>query len=121
MTGRGLSAPSLRIDTGSGPIELDEITSEDVYLDTGSGSIQVELLGDVESLEVDTGSGSVTVWLPEIAGAELEVETGSGVIEVDLPLQIRRSARDHVIGTIGDGQGRIHIDTGSGSVRLVRR
>ena len=121
VTGRGLSATSLRIDTGSGRIELDEVTSEDVYLDTGSGSIRIELLGDVENLDIDTGSGSVTVWLPEIAGAELEVETGSGGIELDFPVQIRRAGRDHVIGTIGDGRGRIHIDTGSGSIRLARR
>ena len=105
VTGRGLSATSLRIDTGSGRIELDEVTSEDVYLDTGSGSIRIELLGDVENLDIDTGSGSVTVWLPEIAGAELEVETGSGGIELDFPVQIRRAGRDHVIGTIGDGRG----------------
>ena len=121
VTGRRLSATSVRVDTGSGRIELDEVTSEDVSLDTGSGSIRVEILSDVENLDIDTGSGSVTVWLPEIAGAELEIETGNGGIELDFPVQIRRAGRDHVIGTIGDGRGRIHIDTGSGSIRLARR
>jgi hypothetical protein len=28
--------------------------------------------------------------------------------------------RDHVEGRIGDGRGQIEIDTGSGSVRLLR-
>ena len=31
------------------------------------------------------------------------------------------SERDHVRGRIGDGRGRIHVDTGSGGVRVLRR
>ncbi len=121
VTGMNLTAVTVRVDTRSGSIELEQVRSEDVYLDTGSGSIRVELMEDVENLMVDTGSGSVTVWMPEGVGAEIEIETGSGGIDLDFPVQIRRAGRDHVLGTIGDGRGRINIDTGSGSVRLARR
>ncbi len=121
VTGTNLTAAMVRVDTGSGPVELERVSSENVYIDTGSGSVRVELMEDIENLVVDTGSGSVTVWIPEGAGAELEVETGSGGIDLDFPVQIRRASRDHVLGTIGDGRGRIRIDTGSGSVRLARR
>ena len=121
VTGLNLSAGTVRVDTGSGGIELEQVASGDVYLDTGSGSVRVELLQDIETLMVDTGSGSVTVWIPEGAGAELEVESGNGGIDLDFPVQIRRADRDHVVGSIGDGRGRINIDTGSGSVRLARR
>ena len=119
--GSNLFADRVRVDTGSGRIELEQVSAEDVYLDTGSGSVRVELMEDVENLVIDTGSGSVTVWMPEAVGAELEVETGNGGIDLDFPVQIRRAGRDHVVGTIGDGRGRIRIDTGSGSVRLARR
>ena len=121
VIGMNLTASTVRVDTGSGSIELERVSSRDVYLDTGSGSVRVELMEDVDNLMVGTGFGSVTVWIPESAGAELEVETGSGGIDLDFPVQIRRAGRDHVFGIIGDGRGRINIDTGSGGIRLARR
>lgn len=120
VDGRGLTAESILIDTGSGGIEIADVRSSDVYLDTGSGFVRVELLQDVDNLEIDTGSGSVTVSLPSDAGAEIDIETGNGGIDLDFPVTIRRASRDHVVGRIGDGRGRIHIDTGSGSIRLVQ-
>ena len=77
-------------------------------------------MSDVTDLDIDTGSGSVTVWLPEGVGAQVDLETGSGGIDLDFPVQIRRVERDHVEGSIGDGEGRIRIETGSGRVRLAR-
>ena len=61
-------------------------------------------------------SGSV----PASLGAEVEIETSSGDIETDFPLQITQHARDHMVGTIGDGKGTIAIETGSGGVRLLK-
>lgn len=120
VTGAAIRAGALRVDTGSGSIELEEVTSADVVLDTGSGSVDVTLTRDVQRLDIDTGSGSVTVRAPADLGAQIEVETGSGGIDVDFAVQVRTVRRDHLIGTIGDGDGRIRIDTGSGSIRLVR-
>ncbi len=120
VDGRGISAERVSIDTGSGGIEIAEVSAPDLALDTGSGSVRVELLRDVDRLEIDTGSGSVTVVLPEDAGAEIDLETGNGGIDLDFPVTVQRASRDHVIGRLGDGRGRILIDTGSGSIRLVR-
>ncbi len=121
VEGAGLSAPSLRVDTGSGRIDLERVDSDDIRLDTGSGSVRLQLVSDVTDLDIDTGSGSVTVWLPEVVGAEVDIETGSGGFDLDFPIQIRRVSRDHVEGSLGDGEGRIRIETGSGRVRLLRR
>ncbi len=120
VEGAGLFARSLRVDTGSGRIELGRIDAEDILLDTGSGSVEVQLEADVAELDIDTGSGSVTVWLPESLGADVEIDTGNGRIDLDFPIQIRSVSRDHVEGSLGDGDGRIRIDTGSGRVRLGR-
>ena len=120
VEGSGITANRVNIDTGSGGIEISDVRSPDVYLDTGSGSVTVELLQDVDNLEVDTGSGSVTVTLPTDAGAEIDIETGSGGIDLDFPVTVRRASKDHVVGRVGDGRGRIHIDTGSGSIRFLR-
>lgn len=120
VTGSGITAESVEIDTGSGNIELAEVNASSISLDTGSGSVYVELLRDIDNLEIDTGSGSVTVVLPADVGAEIDLETGNGGIDLDFPVTVRRAARDHVVGRVGDGRGRIHIDTGSGSIRLVQ-
>jgi lia operon protein LiaG len=120
VRGRGLESVSLRVDTGSGSIELDEVAAADVVLDTGSGGVELMLLTDVEVLDVDTGSGSVTIHAPADLGGELEIETGSGGIDLDFPVEARVMRRNHVRGSLGDGLGRIRIDTGSGGVRLIR-
>jgi len=120
VEGVRITADELGVDTGSGSISLEAVMAPDAALDTGSGSIDVEFLSDVDQLYVETGSGSVTVALPESVGAEIEIETGNGGIDLDFPLQVRRASRDHVVGELGDGRGSIRIDTGSGSVRLVR-
>ena len=51
---------------------------------------------------------------------EVEIETASGEIETDFPIQVTRHARDHMVGTIGNGVGRVAIETGSGDVRLLK-
>lgn len=120
VNGFDLDADDLIVDTGSGSIELEGVTAPDIMLDTGSGSIDVELMADVDRLEADTGSGSVTVRAPEGLGARVDIETGSGGIDLDFPVEVRSVRRDHVEGTIGDGRGEINIDTGSGSIKLLR-
>lgn len=121
VTGADIAAGSLNVDTGSGEIDLTAVASSEIILDTGSGSVSLDLLEDVHSLEIDTGSGSVTVMMPASLGAQVEVDTGSGGIDVDIPLEVGVARRDYLRGVIGDGDGRIHIDTGSGTIRLIAR
>lgn len=121
VRGGGIEARSLKVDTGSGGIDLDEVSSRDVVLDTGSGGVKLVLLTDVDRLDVDTGSGSVTVYAPADLGGMVDIETGSGGIDLDFAVQVRNVRRDHVVGQLGDGDGRIRIDTGSGGVHLLKR
>jgi len=116
-----VQARRLVIDTGSGGINIDRMQAEDIVLDTGSGSVTVGLLADVRRMIVDTGSGGVTVQVPRTINAELEIDVGSGGINVDLPIDYHKRGRSYVLGTIGSGDGRIYIDTGSGSVRIHPR
>lgn len=88
--------------------------------DTGSGDVRISLAQDIDQLDVDTGSGSVTIHAPPTLGASLRVETGSGDIDSDFPLTITHREPDSLLASIGDGRGRIVIDSGSGSVHLLR-
>ena len=118
---REVEVDRLLADTGSGSVRLEAVGAGTLNVDTGSGSVTVDLTRDVESLVADTGSGSVTVSAPGSLGAEFDIQTGSGRIDVDFPHESLRVERDHVSGRIGDGRGRIRIDTGSGGVRFYRR
>jgi hypothetical protein len=111
----------LRVDTGSGHVDLSEINAGDILVDTGSGGVSVDLMSDIESLKVDTGSGGVTVYVPRSLGAEFEVGTSGGGIRVDVPHQSSHVERNEARGRIGDGRGRIRVDTGSGSVQIRPR
>ena len=121
VTGSELQASEIQIDTGSGDIELTAVTSPVLMLETGSGRVGADLHGPVRELAVETGSGDISVRAPASLAAEVEIETASGGIETDFQLQVTRHSRDHVVGQIGNGTGRVAIETGSGDVRLLKR
>lgn len=121
VNGSDLGATELSIETGSGDIVLSGIRAPRLSLATGSGSITSDLGAEAREVSVETGSGDVTLNAPASLGAELEIETGSGGIESDFPVAVTRHARDHMTGQVGDGRGRISVETGSGQVRLVRK
>jgi hypothetical protein len=50
----------------------------------------------------------------------VDLETSSGSFDFDFPLQVMGLERDHVRGELGDGRGRLAVDTGSGSIRILR-
>ncbi|HSM06798.1 MAG TPA: DUF4097 family beta strand repeat-containing protein [Longimicrobiales bacterium] len=118
VEGGSIESRSLEVDTGSGRVELTGVRAPDVTVDTGSGGVELEILSTVESLEVDTGSGGVTLALPSGLDADIEVDTGSGGIDVDFPVEVRSMRRNYFRGRVGEGRGRIMVDTGSGGVRL---
>jgi len=120
VTGSDLETAELSVDTGSGSIRLTGVVSPELSLETGSGGVTAELRRDITSLRVETGSGDIAIRAPASLGAEVEIETSSGDIETDFPLQITQHARDHMVGTIGDGKGTIAIETGSGGIRLLK-
>ena len=120
VTGSDLKASELQVDTGSGDISLTAVTAPVLSLETGSGSVTADLRGTLRELGVETGSGDISVRAPASLAGEVEIETASGEIETDFALQITRHSRDHMVGQIGSGPGRIAIETGSGDVRLLK-
>jgi hypothetical protein len=115
----GASAPSARIRTGSGGVRAQRFGSSNFEINTGSGSIRAELSRDVQSGRIDTGSGGVHVSIPAELGASLTIDTGSGGIDFDAPgLVVHESRRSFLRGKIGDGNGALHVSTGSGGVNF---
>ncbi|MGH7681794.1 MAG: DUF4097 family beta strand repeat-containing protein, partial [Candidatus Eiseniibacteriota bacterium] len=118
VTGSDLSAASVSIETGSGEIVVSKLTAQQVTLDTGSGEVTAELSQGVQTIEIDSGSGDVSVTIPKQFGAQLSVETGSGGIETNLTMETSVRKHDELVGRIGDGKGKLTIETGSGTVSI---
>jgi len=110
----------LDLDSGSGSVTIAGARVKEIKLDSGSGTVDLGLLGDIDTMELDSGSGSVTIRIPSTLGAQLDIDAGSGGVKTDMPIQVTQYESDRLVGSIGDGKGRIHIDSGSGQVRLVR-
>ncbi len=121
VTASEVKGDGLSIDTGSGDIRLSAASAPEIMLETGSGGVTADLRTAPSTLSVETGSGNIRVTAPSTLGAEVDIETSSGDVESDFPLQVTRHSREHLVGTIGNGQGRIQIETGSGDVRLLKK
>lgn len=114
-------APNVHVETGSGDVEATSTSGDDLSFETGSGNVNVSLVTTFRSVRINTGSGDVTLKVPPSLGAEVQLDTGSGEIDLGgLSLQVRRIQHDHVTGTIGDGKGRLSVETGSGDVHLQK-
>ncbi|MGZ8455696.1 MAG: DUF4097 family beta strand repeat-containing protein [Gemmatirosa sp.] len=120
VRGADVDAERIDLDLGSGSVRLDGVRARTLRMDTGSGNVDVGLTSGVEDVRIDTGSGSVTLRVPADFGATLDIDGGSGGIESELPITVTRRERDRLTGRIGDGSGRVVIETGSGGVRLRR-
>jgi DUF4097 and DUF4098 domain-containing protein YvlB len=120
VTAAAVAVRDLTIDTGSGNVEVTGGSARSASIDTGSGSVELHLSNSPEEVMVDTGSGSVTVRVPDSFSARVEIETSSGDIDLEFPLQVSDWERNHVTGTIGSGDGRLTVETGSGSVALLK-
>ncbi len=101
----GLSADipiDLRLDSGSGPVELllADLTLSNFDLDAGSGRIAAVLPSGIYDVNVDLGSGGSTFQLAAKGDGIYEFDAGSGALVLQIPF-----------GT----DARIVIDAGSGS------
>jgi hypothetical protein len=121
ITLTGVAAPRIGVETGSGDITVTGAKGDELSFETGSGNIDVALTATFQRMAIETGSGNVTLRVPPTIGAEVDLDTGSGEFDLGgLTMQVRRLQEDHISGTIGDGRGRLSIETGSGNVRLVK-
>ncbi len=107
-------------DVGSGGVRLGSVKTPKLHLETGSGGSDVELLMAPDDVSIEAGSGGVTLRVPASTGATVDIETGSGGIDSDFEVRLSKFERHALHGTIGSGKGRIRIESGSGTIRLIK-
>lgn len=105
----------IEVDTGSGSVEIEEITGE-LAVDSGSGAIR--LVGVTGRVTAKTGSGGVQL---DDVGGRANIDTGSGTIRGDglRSEEFEASAGSGSLDLAFEtAPQRIVLTTGSGSVRL---
>lgn len=105
--------------TGSGGVNISG-AMEDLRLHTGSGDITVT--GDPQAgtyWDFHTSSGNVRMQVSPQASFRFYAKTNSGDIDAAIPVVMEGTAGKHALrARIGDGKGRVEVETTSGNVAL---
>jgi DUF4097 and DUF4098 domain-containing protein YvlB len=120
LCGGSIEVPELAVEVGSGGVQLSKVNASRFRLEAGSGGSDVELLGAPQDISIESGSGGITLRMPANIGASVDIESSSGGIQSEFEVKATRFERGELKGTIGAGEGRIRIESGSGRVRLVK-
>ncbi len=71
------------------------------------------------NISIVTHNGGVDFTAPSNLSAEVEVATHNGSINTDLPITvIGKVTKRKLTGTIGTGQGKLHLETHNGSIKI---
>ncbi|WP_058186618.1 DUF4097 family beta strand repeat-containing protein [Terracidiphilus gabretensis] len=102
--------------TGSGNIELKDLHGA-LHAGTGSGDVKVTGTPAGE-WKLTTGSGNIELWTGS-AGFNLDAHTGSGSVHSDHEMTVQGDFdHHHIVGRVNGGGPDVHIQTGSGDVRI---
>jgi DUF4097 and DUF4098 domain-containing protein YvlB len=118
----GCKADQMNLSTSYGSVNVRNAATANLSARSSSGAINCELSPDSPpSLTADVTSsyGSVAVATPPGFAGQVDLSTSYGSIHTTLPITISGEvSKRQLIGTIGQGPGRLRLHTGSGSVSL---
>ena len=106
--------------TGGGNIHIGDVRGT-IVARTGAGNVRASLDsgGRPPKAEVRTGAGDIDLVLRGEPNAQVRAETGNGHVSLQPAGAARLSAdRTRLEARLGDGAGTIHLNTGTGTVRI---
>ncbi len=128
---------NMNISTVNGSVKIDEVTGiiraetlngsiriKDTDgikdISTTNGSISAEILEINNDIEINTTNGSISIWLSDNLNANIEATTFNGRINLNdnINMNIRKSNKRRLKGSLGDGTDTIEIDTTNGSINI---
>lgn len=114
-------AGSTVLETHNGSISVMS-TSGDAKLKTHNGSVKAfyaESAPSAGDISIITHNGSIELQTPPDLSARIEAVTNNGSINTDLPITVTgKLSRSKLTGTIGTGDGKLHLETHNGSIRI---
>ncbi|CAM5237114.1 DUF4097 family beta strand repeat-containing protein [Rhodanobacter lindaniclasticus] len=121
-------APALghtaKLETISGRIQVGGGPWQALTLSTVSGNVQLSgALAPGGSIDVDSMSGDVQLRLPTDTSAKLHASSFSGGLRSDFgkPVEADRGPGSALDTSLGAGNGKIHVETFSGDLRVRRQ
>jgi len=109
------------LETHNGSITCRQ-TSGDTKLRTHNGNVKAfyaEAASPVSDISIVTSNGSIELIAPPDLSARIEASTHNGSINTDLPITVSgKVTKRKLTGTIGSGEGRLHLETHNGPIRL---
>jgi hypothetical protein len=114
-------AGTAAFETHNGAITCDEI-SGNIKLTSHNGGIKafyIDTAPAVCDISIITYNGSIEVKTPPDLSAKIDVSTHNGSINTDLPITVSgKISKSELKGTIGAGEGQMHLETHNGSIRI---
>jgi len=109
------------LHTHNGSVICREI-SGDTQLKSHNGGIKVyysEAAPSVCNISLITYNGGIELATPRNFSGEVDTSTHNGSINTDLPITVSgKLSKRRLTGTIGTGQGKLHLETHNGSIRI---
>lgn len=108
------------LKTHNGRITCRQI-SGDTNLRTHNGSINLDCQAALPACDISavTHNGGVEFTAPPDFSAAVEISTHNGSVNTDLPITIiGKVSRRQITGKIGTGEGKLHLQTHNGSIRI---
>jgi DUF4097 and DUF4098 domain-containing protein YvlB len=109
------------LHTHNGSVICREI-SGDTQLKTHNGGIKVyysETAPSVCNISLITYNGGIELATPSDFSGDVDASTHNGSINTELPITVKgKVSRRKLTGTIGAGQGKLHLSTHNGSIKL---
>jgi len=114
-------AGTTTLKTHNGSVTCNEI-SGDSQLTTHNGSVKAFYADSASSncdISMTTHNGSIELATPPDYSAQVKASTNNGSINTDLPITVTgKVSKSKLTGTIGAGEGQLHLETYNGSIRI---
>lgn len=110
-----------KLKTHNGAVICEEI-SGDAWLSTHNGGINVSYAEDAPGIceiVMTTHNGSINLKTPPNVSAVVNLSTHNGSIRTELPITVIGTvSKNKLNGKIGDGQGKLKLETHNGSIKI---
>ena len=116
------SADTTNLSTSYGHITCRQITTNDIIAKSGSGNLDIAFSDSTPAqivADLVTSYGNIDFAAPQNFTGQVDLSTSYGSIRTNRPITINgQISKKKLNGTIGEGNGKLHMQTGSGSINL---
>jgi DUF4097 and DUF4098 domain-containing protein YvlB len=116
------SADTTDLSTSYGRITCRQITTNDITAKSGSGNLDIACSDSTPGqivADLVTSYGNIDFAAPQDFTGQVDLSTSYGSIKTNRPITISgQISKKNLNGTIGEGNGKLRLQTSSGSINL---